>query len=98
ISDGRLTVANSRTLSIPACGSATTQLIFKTETGPTHCYLVSTRPSTVARPTGSCEAGSLLGGTAVALNTLALITPYLALGAVAVGVFAVIALSRRRKN
>ena len=98
ISDGGITVANSRTLNIPAGGSATTQLIFKTATGPAHCYLVSTSPSTVAGPTGYCEAGRLLGGTAVALNTLALITPYLALGAVAVGVFAVIALSRRRKN
>jgi len=98
LTDGGILVATSKQpLTVPAGGIASTQLQFKTATGPAHCYLASTSSGNTYS-TGYCEAGSLLGGTAVALSTLAVITPYLALGAAAVGVFAVMALSRRRKN
>ncbi len=97
LTDGGIAVASSKQpLTLPAGGSASTSFQFKTVTGPSHCYLVTTTPS-LAISTGYCEAGNLLGGTVLAVNALAILIPYLGLAGIAVlGVFGIVSLKRRK--
>lgn len=98
VADTGVNVAN-RQLTVPAGGSATVQIQFKTVTGPPHCYSASTSP--VASSKGYCETsgtGGQLGGSPLSVNTVALLAPYLVVAAVAAGAFSTILFSRRRKN
>ena len=100
LTDGGIVVATSKQpLDIPAGGSATTQFQFKTATSPAHCYLASTSsPTAAAYSTGFCEAGNILGGTSLAVNTFFVLVPYMALAGAAVGVLSIVSLRRRRKD
>ena len=94
VSDGGVAVAQ-KPLSVPAGGSATVTFQFKTAMSPSHCYLATTSP--LAYSTGYCESGStLLGGTTLMVNSLAMIAPYAAITAGTLGVSVALLLRRRR--
>ena len=97
VSDGGVAVADNaqKPLSVPAGGSATVTFQFKTAMSPSHCYLATTSP--LAYSTGYCESGStLLGGTTLMVNSLAMIAPYAAITAGNLGVSVALLLRRRR--
>lgn len=96
VSDGGVNLAN-KALTVPAGGSATVHLQFKTVTEAPHCYAATTAP--VAASKGYCESGGntgVLGGASLAIDKLGLLAPLA--GLAALGVFSLVFLDRRRRK
>lgn len=97
ISDSGVVVAQSKQpLAIPAGGSGSTTLQFRTSTNGPHCYLATTSPQTYS--VGYCEVGNLLGGTALSSLGPVIALPYLVAGAFATVGIVVLASRRAKKN
>ncbi len=96
--DGGAPVANNANspISIPAGGTVTVEMQFKTQANPPHCYSVSVKPG--GATTGFCESGGgLLGGITAPVSKLSLMAPYVGLAAVIMAGVVIMAHRRRRR-